>query len=89
MIFHHMAEQNKKNRSELQDSLIISSNKNMSFRNTGVNILKISFRVSKKVIVHGEEETEKKEQHIDLFLNKPQRELAHSLCACITNGNKN
>ena len=71
MIFHHMAEQNKKSRSELQDSLIISRNKNMSFRNMGVNILKISFRVSKKVIVHREEETERKERHIDLFLNKP------------------
>ena len=43
----------------------------MSFRNMGVNILKISFRVSKKVIVHREGETERKEQHIDLFLNKP------------------
>ena len=71
MIFHHMAEQNKKSRSELQDSSIISGNKNMSFRNMGVNILKISFRVSKKVIVHREEETERKERHIDLFLNKP------------------
>ena len=71
MIFHHMAEQNKKSRSEPQDSLIISRNKNMSFRNMGVNILKISFRVSKKVIVHREGETERKEQHIDLFLNKP------------------
>ena len=84
-----MAEHNKKSRSELQDSLIISGNKNMSVRNTGVNILKISFGVSKKVIVHREEETEKKGQHTDLFLNKTRRELSHSLCACIANGNKN